>query len=132
MQHVVMASGPEVFASRSLRKYSFLGTSSHRVPFPYRVSPGVPLQPATLAATALVRFRPLRRFQKSGAHLPWDSHTQYVAPSGFRNLLTLSFSGHLPALFQPVTPLGFSLQSLSPAISPGTLSGPLAFLPLTS
>jgi len=39
----------------------FPSTSSPRVAFPYRVSLGVPLQPATLAATALVRFLPLRR-----------------------------------------------------------------------
>jgi hypothetical protein len=41
-------------------------------------------------------------------------------------LLLRTPSGH----FQPVTSMGFSLQSLSPATSPDTLSGPHAFLPL--
>lgn len=39
----------------------FPGPSSPRVTLPYRVLLGVPLQPSTLAAPALVRFFPLRR-----------------------------------------------------------------------
>jgi hypothetical protein len=35
-----------------------------------------------------------------------------------------------PSLLQLVTPMGFSLQSFSPAISPDTLSGPHAIMPL--
>jgi hypothetical protein len=35
-----------------------------------------------------------------------------------------------PGLFHPVTPMGFTLQSLSPATSPDTLSGPHAIMPL--
>jgi hypothetical protein len=35
-----------------------------------------------------------------------------------------------PGLLQPVTPMGFALQSLFPATSPDTLSGPHAILPL--
>jgi hypothetical protein len=55
----------------------------------------------------------------SGAHFTRAYHTRYVALSGFHNLLAPFFSGRLPVLFQPVAPMGFSLQSFSPCTQPG-------------
>jgi len=60
---------------------------------------------------------------------PRAYHTRYVALSGFLNLLALYCSRRLPAIFKPVTSLGFRpFRASSPKASRNRLSTLNAFL----
>jgi hypothetical protein len=106
MEHSVLS--PEVFAHSPRPPMNFFIDygSSHRVSLPFNVSPDVPTQPSKEVQVALLRFLPLRRISSSRAHSPRACLTRYVAPSGFLNLLTLSFSRSRPALFHAGNALG--------------------------
>jgi hypothetical protein len=107
--------------------------SSHRVSLPFNVSPDVPTQPSKEVQVALLRFCPLRRISSSRAHLPRACLTRYVAPSGFLNLLTLSFSRSRPALFHAGNALGVSPFRAFPLSSAAfrLIAGASTLMPLT-
>jgi hypothetical protein len=126
---------PEVFAHspRPPKDFSFDYGSSHRVSLPFNVSPDVPTQPSKEVQVALLRFCPLRRISSSGAHLPRACLTRYVAPSGFLNLLTLSFSRSRPALFHAGNALGVPPFRAFPLSSAAfrLIAGASTLMPLT-
>jgi len=125
---VALSRDREVFTPRSLENISSR-PSSLRVTFPYRVSLGVPSRldddrdcsPGVSSPSAPDDIRsPLI----PGLPHPVRCASRLSQPPSALLLRTP------PSLLQPVTPMGFTLQSFSPATSPDTLSGPPAILPL--
>jgi hypothetical protein len=125
-------SSPEVFAHSPRPPMNFFidHGSSHRVSLPFNVSPDVPTQPSKEVQVALLRFLPLRRICSPGAHYPRACLTRYVAPSGFLNLLTLSFSRSRPALFHAGNALGVTPSRAFPPLSAAPLTHRQRIFPL--
>ena len=112
--------------------------SSHRLRFPFRVSPMLHrswLGPRTLWSASQPHDSKLHLLLPSEvsspsaffsrAELPNSSRIHpagSVAPSGFRTLSTLSSPCDLAGLFHPATTLGVSLRGLDPHAAPYVLS----------